>query len=424
MKVGMIAWGTDGDIEPFVALAIELVKRKHIVSVFVISVKNRDYRFLNQEYGIQITQKKYTFHEKKEGLKGIEIWKGNGEEKNDILEKRYRYIENDLILASTEMCKTSEIVVGNQHTFPLICISEKTNIPYVSLSWEHSLIRSDEFPPGGFPETSIEMNRKYWDQVAGYVNTLYLDYVNILRKECGIQPVKSVLDEILFSKFLNLVSYSKNLVGKNPSDWEGRHYTCGYLNPPNKYSNWEKPESLTKFIRKGEKPVFISLGNMYIYEKDISVPQQIIIDAIQKAKTRAIFLSKWDDNSPEYEDIYKLSGFISYNKVLPFCSLMIHHGGTGTIHYAASNGCPSIVIPYGMDQPYNASILENAGICSEIIHRKDINAEKLSNAIIRALKDNALTKNAQTLAEKMKDEDGAKLAADLMEKKFATISKN
>ena len=46
MKIGLQAWGSEGDIQPFTALAAGLVKAGHSVTLVVTDNIGRDYRDL------------------------------------------------------------------------------------------------------------------------------------------------------------------------------------------------------------------------------------------------------------------------------------------------------------------------------------------------------------------------------------------
>ena len=59
MRFGMVVYGSNGDIEPMVSLALELSRRGHHIGIFIISIHDRDYTFLN-DHLITVHQKKYT----------------------------------------------------------------------------------------------------------------------------------------------------------------------------------------------------------------------------------------------------------------------------------------------------------------------------------------------------------------------------
>jgi UDP:flavonoid glycosyltransferase YjiC (YdhE family) len=51
MKIGLQAWGSEGDIRPFTALAAGLTKAGHDVTLVVTDNAGRDYSGLAQRFG-------------------------------------------------------------------------------------------------------------------------------------------------------------------------------------------------------------------------------------------------------------------------------------------------------------------------------------------------------------------------------------
>jgi len=51
----------------------------------------------------------------------------------------------------------------------------------------------------------------------------------------------------------------------------------------------------------------------------------------------------------------RIAGFIPQGKILPQCSAVLSHGGSGTVMGALAHGLPQVLIPMGADQPHNAA---------------------------------------------------------------------
>jgi UDP:flavonoid glycosyltransferase YjiC (YdhE family) len=47
--------------------------------------------------------------------------------------------------------------------------------------------------------------------------------------------------------------------------------------------------------------------------------------------------------------------FVPFSEVFPECAAVIHHGGFGTIAQCLRTLVPSLVVPGGIDQPFNAA---------------------------------------------------------------------
>ena len=54
--------------------------------------------------------------------------------------------------------------------------------------------------------------------------------------------------------------------------------------------------------------------------------------------------------------------YISQQSILPHCSLVVSHGGSGSVSGALAHGLPSVLIPMGADQPLNAARCLQLGV--------------------------------------------------------------
>ena len=58
----------------------------------------------------------------------------------------------------------------------------------------------------------------------------------------------------------------------------------------------------------------------------------------------------------------RIERFIAQEAILPACSLVVSHGGSGSVLGALAHGLPSVLIPMGADQPLNAARCEQLGV--------------------------------------------------------------
>ena len=73
--------------------------------------------------------------------------------------------------------------------------------------------------------------------------------------------------------------------------------------------------------------------------------------------------------------------FVPFSEVCAACAAVIHHGGIGTIAQCLWAGVPSLVVPGGMDQPFNAAqvVQRRAGVwipCKQYTTRRAEHALK------------------------------------------------
>jgi UDP:flavonoid glycosyltransferase YjiC (YdhE family) len=418
MNVGIIAQGSNGDIEMMVSLALGLIKKNHDVELFIITINDRDYSFLSRYEGLTIHQKHIHAEFKKND---VEFWDKPEESQNDLFISLHYTIRHELLHFSSLFAKEKDMVIGSHHLYELSCMAEKFDTPYVAVNFPLEYIRTDYEPPFSLSHLKDMDNIRLWDIFESYYNVRLKRGINRFRKRNGMSPIKNALHEVITSNFLNLVPYSKHLY-KAKQDLKDNFYICGVLKSCVDNNTWQPPQLLLDFIDREEKPVFITLGSMAEHENDVQHFQQLLLSAAHQVNRKVIILSQWPKEAePIQQNVYKLSGFISYPEILSRCSVVVHHGGIGTSHHAVEAGCPSVVIPYGFDQPFNARLLYDLGVSNGSIKRKDLTAAELSRLILEALQNNEMKQRAEKLATLLRYEDNVASTVQLIEMKMKNI---
>lgn len=94
---------------------------------------------------------------------------------------------------------------------------------------------------------------------------------------------------------------------------------------------------------------------------------------------------------------------------------VVHQGGSGTIGFGFRSGVPSIIIPFGFDQFFWGKRAEQLGVGPGPIPFRDRSAERLANAIQRAVSDQKLNRQAKELGDTLRNEDGIGKAVEVIE---------
>lgn len=85
-------------------------------------------------------------------------------------------------------------------------------------------------------------------------------------------------------------------------------------------------------------------------------------------------------------DSVHVAGFVPQAKVLRRASLVVHHGGTGTVLGTLAAGLPQLVLPQGADQFVNADVLAEVGAGAKLVG-PEITADAVAGAAGRLLDD-------------------------------------
>ena len=83
---------------------------------------------------------------------------------------------------------------------------------------------------------------------------------------------------------------------------------------------------------------------------------QTSIESILACSARALVINAPENIaiSEQRDEVLQLP-FVPFSKVFPACAAVVHHGGIGTIAQCLRAGVPSLVVPGGLDQPFNAA---------------------------------------------------------------------
>lgn len=104
----------------------------------------------------------------------------------------------------------------------------------------------------------------------------------------------------------------------------------------------------------------------------------------------------------------RVERFVPHGQVLPSCAAVVCHGGFGIVSKAMAAGVPSVVVPFGRDQPEIARRVTEAG-AGVSVRPKDLTPERLRTAVAEA---RGLTAGARVAAERLDDGRGAARFAD------------
>ncbi len=87
----------------------------------------------------------------------------------------------------------------------------------------------------------------------------------------------------------------------------------------------------------------------------------------------------------------------------------VHQGGIGTTAEALRAGRPLLVVPFAFDQPDNAGRAEHLGVARSL-PIKSYKAKRAVQELERLLHDSSYAQNAVAIGDRIRAEDGVRLA--------------
>ncbi|HUD24258.1 MAG TPA: glycosyltransferase [Burkholderiaceae bacterium] len=416
----MQTWGSEGDVQPFIALAAGLASAGHEVTLLATDIHRRDYSALAQKLGfawLSVTSPDLPSPEGLEELGRKLFGTTNPMKQVELITQHLlepaRYAMFD---AAQNLCRSNDVIVGHILIDPLRVAAEKAGVPLATISLAHNAIPSPHTRPYGFPKVGRWATPLWWKLAQAMMNRAFLPNVNALRERQGLAPDRDVLTQTWASERLNLIAVSPVLC-ELPSDWSTNHRVCGFLNLRVDQSVEETPPGLDEFIAGDEPPVYFTFGSMMPSNLDyIRGVADIWSSAVRLAACRAIFQFPWDDLSAVETDarVFKVKRS-PHKTIFPNCALVVHHGGAGTTQTTLLAGRPSVVVAHLVDQFFWGSELERLGVAGPSQKRKGLSARRLAKSITKALNSREMLRRAASLGRAMAEEDGVKVAVSAIE---------
>lgn len=287
-------------------------------------------------------------------------------------------------------------------------VCDKLGVRYVYACFHPFELPSPHYPPSARPgiPTPPGMTdiRELWRLDAQRVNALYHAPLNAHRAGIGLPPVDNVRDQVFGDRVL---------MAADPvlAPWQDLPdvdvvQTGAWLRPDER----PLPADLVEFLNAGTPPVYVGFGSMLMRgSNDLA---RVVLDTVRAQGRRVLVGRGWADLalSDGRGDTFTV-GEVNQQHLFRHVAAVVHHGGAGTTTTAARAGAPQVIVPQLVDQPYWARRIAELGIGAA--HEGPTpTTESLSAALATALAP-ATAARAKAVADTVRP-DGARVAAELL----------
>lgn len=414
MRIAIIASGSRGDVEPYVALGKGLQAAGHVVRL----VTHQDFESLAVAHGVEFWPVAGSVQDVAQSMAEL-IEKGNFLAILSQMGKEAQRGALALASASLAACQGMDLIVaGLGGVFVGVAVGEKLGIPLVQAYYIPFT------PTRAYPAFIVP-------KPPPFLGTLPNRLSYQVARQMMWQPFRSadaaarrkVLDmppAPFFGPFDTapmrgqpiLYGYSPAVIPP-PADWGADVHVTGYwfLDPA---EDWTPDPALAEFLAAGPPPVYVGFGSMS--SRNPEATANLILDALARAGQRGIIHTGWGGlQRTDLPDSVLMVDGVPFSWLFPRVAAVVHHGGAGTTSAGLRAGVPSVVVPFFGDQPYWGQRVADLGVGPAPIPRKKLTAGRLAQAIQTAVTDQTMRQRAAELGARIRAEDGVARAVAVVE---------
>lgn len=413
MHITIVAIGSRGDVQPFVALGVGLEGRGHRVRIATYRVHSA----LIRKHGLEFAPIEGNPRELMQGAAG-QAWMTSGKSPLAFYRGLKRLAEQTMersLANSVEACNGTEAIIYTILGTAGYHLAEKLRVPRI-FALLQPFSRTRQFP--GFLMPGLPLGGRYnlWTHILGeqLLWQLARKPINRWRRE------SLELDAISFGGRFGtmyekgepfIYGFSEHVVPR-ASDWPTSHHVTGYwfLNGSD---DWTPPHDLVEFIASGTKPIYIGFGSMT--GDSARRLSHLASEAATLAGQRAVLVGGWAGvHDREFPDcIYPIES-VPHDWLFPQMAAVVHHGGAGTTAAGLRAGVPTIVTPFFSDQPFWGRRVHGLGVGPKPISQRGLTPQHLADVIAETVGNESMDRRAESLGKKIRAEDGVARAVKTM----------
>ena len=408
MRITMVAIGSTGDTRPYVILGRELKRRGHDVTICAFSV----FEEMVLKEGLHFKpipgDAKSFMGNIMNGSNGMMFLK-------QVIEAIRPYVD-PFLEALEKGCEDAEVIIGSYFGEVVKSIAEIKHVPYIQTHY-FPMDKNAATPISSAPGQHMGKGWSLFSYSLGYtvISLIEIHFLADWRKARGMQPRKveaAPINELNGHPVPTLYAMSP-LVMPRPNTWDENIHMTGYW-LDKQPASFQPSAEITAFLEaEPTRPIYIGFGSMV--SADMNDTLDIVLRSIDKAGLRAVISTGWGGADIPKKDNIFAADYVSHAWLFNQVSAVVHHGGAGTFAAGILAGRPSLIIPFGGDQPFWASRAEALGLGPKSIRHSQLTVHQLT----RALTDLTQTKKyriaAQELGQRLRMENGVTNAANIIE---------
>jgi len=394
--------GSLGDLHPCIALALELRRRGHAVTIATTEY----YRHKVESAGIGFAPLRPawdpTDHEM---IRQCEDLKRGPEVLfRKVILPHLRETYEDLL----EAVACADLMVAGELNYAAPLVAEK-----LRLRWVSAILSPASFFSARDPSVMVNVPwlmhvRKAGPRVYRAVFNLgrlgtrhWWDPVRQLRSEKGLSPHCDPLFRDKFSPDLVLALFSP-LLGRRQPDWPPQTLQAGFVFFDQHGLGTSADRKLADFLAAPGPPIVFTQGSTAVHAPGNFY--EVSAEAARRLGKRALLLGTAVAPGAPSQQICALP-YASYAQVFSSAAVVVHQGGSGTTGQAMRSARPQLIVPFGWDQPDNAVRVERVGAGIHLA-RSAYSVGTATAALARLLAEKQFSVRAAQIGKDIEAEDG------------------
>jgi UDP:flavonoid glycosyltransferase YjiC (YdhE family) len=394
MKILLVTRGTQGDIYPYLRLAVELQNRGHRITLSLPRLFEREARDSGVTYILQASDDIAGMMADTPDTKNLLDWTRR------VIDSQFR----ELI----PMLPEYDMLIASNTEFAAPSAAEYCGKPYIRTAYG-PFIPSRSIPPPVFPWPKphpLFRPALLWKLLNAGLNLMVKKTLNKNRLALGMPPIRDQAEHAPANAD-NYLFYSKYL-GTYDSSWNYKWEIGGYcFNDIFSYRKTELEQFLA-FVKKDRRPtVFFTLGSCNVKQRDRFAGLLFEICAGHDYKL-AVSCGWWKVGAQleNRDNLFRLEHPIPHWFIFPHCDAVIHHGGVGTTHSAARSGKPQMIVPLILDQFYWANRVQELGIGPGGVKIRGISKKRLEQKVVDLVSNPSYKDRAASMGVLIRSEGG------------------
>lgn len=410
-RIAMATIGTQGDIQPYVALAREMKARGYSV---VLGATD-DFESMITSYGIEFWSLGSSMKEFVQQAQFEKAMSQNLLVNAPSLLRQGQKIVERAARASWEMCQGADAILLMINTSFAIDIAEALDVPAIVVALQ-PLNSTGDFPLHVYygPTFGRTINKLSYSTMT--VQQIYYNLPrNKLRRELmGLEPRKKggFFKDTEGRPLCTLNAFSE-AISPRPRDWPRSSVVTGFWMLSDN-TGWEPDEKFKAFLESGSTPIYVGFGSMpFGADKNT----EILRGAVTGWNGRVVVARGWGGiSATDMPDNVFVIDRAPHDQLFKYVKAVVHHGGAGTTSAALHAGRPTFVVPQSVDQPYWGRRVYELGCGPKPVRRRKLTAEILQEALTDLDTNSFYRANAEAIAEKLKAENGVNNAIEVIER--------